>query len=125
MFLGGIQLTILAYLTGQHIPIRDINWEAWTAISYLVVIGSVITFAAFIHSLKRLPVSQVSIHAYINPIVAVIVGSILNHEKLNGTIALGTVVTILGVYLVNTGFRRVKISKEIHSDVPVDDLAKE
>jgi len=124
MFLGGIQLTVLAYLTGQHIPLGDINWKAWASISYLVVIGSLITFAAFIYSLKRLPVSQVSVHAYINPIVAVIVGSLLNHEKLNGTIALGTLVTILGIYLVNTGFRRVKISKEDKSDIPVDNLAK-
>lgn len=109
MFLGGIQLTLLAYLTGQHKPLSQAGPQAWASIAYLVIIGSIVTFAAFIYSLKRLPVAQVSVHAYINPIIAVIVGSLLNHEKLNGLIALGTAVTILGVYMVNTGFRRVKI----------------
>ena len=91
---------------------RLASWQAWASIGYLVVIGSLITFAAFIYSLKRLPVSQVSVHAYINPIIAVIVGALLNHEKLNGWIALGTIVTILGVFLVNTGFRKVQVQKE-------------
>ena len=112
MFLGGIQLTILAYITGEHRPLQEVTWQAWASIGYLVVIGSLITFAAFIYSLKRLPVSQVSVHAYINPIIAVIVGAFLNHEKLNAWIAFGTIVTILGVFLVNTGFRKVQIQKE-------------
>jgi drug/metabolite transporter (DMT)-like permease len=52
------------------------------------------------------------VYAYINPIVAVIIGSILNNEKLNIIIAAGTLVTILGVYLVNTGFKKAKLREE-------------
>jgi drug/metabolite transporter (DMT)-like permease len=64
------------------------------------------TFAAFIYALKRLPPAQASIYAYINPIVAVILGALLNHEQLSLPIALGTLITLAGVFLVNTGFRK-------------------
>jgi drug/metabolite transporter (DMT)-like permease len=106
MFLSGIILTLTARVSGQHIPIREIPSTAWYAIAYLVIVGSIITFAAFIYALKRLPAAQASIYAYINPIVAVVIGALLNHEKLNFWIAGGTLVTLLGVYLVNTGFRK-------------------
>jgi drug/metabolite transporter (DMT)-like permease len=87
-----------------------VNEVAWYSIGYLVIIGSVITFLAFIYALKRLPAAQASVYAYINPIVAVIIGALLNGEKLNLVIAIGTAVTLLGVYLVNTGFRKAKPS---------------
>jgi drug/metabolite transporter (DMT)-like permease len=109
MFLSGIILIIVSRVTGQSIPLSKVNPIAWYSIAYLVVIGSIITFGAFIYALKRLPAAQASIYAYINPIVAVIVGAILNKEKLNIIIALGTLVTLLGVYLVNTGFKRAKL----------------
>jgi drug/metabolite transporter (DMT)-like permease len=106
MFLSGVILTAVAWITGQHIPVADIPSPAWLSIAYLVVIGSIITFAAFIYALKRLPAAQASVYAYINPIIAVIIGAILNDEKLNGWIAGGTLVTLAGVYLVNTGFKK-------------------
>jgi drug/metabolite transporter (DMT)-like permease len=106
MFLSGVILTAVAWITGQHIPVTEIPTPAWLSIAYLVVIGSIITFAAFIYALKRLPAAQASVYAYINPIIAVIIGAVLNHEKLNGWIAGGTLVTLIGVYLVNTGFKK-------------------
>lgn len=119
MLLGGILLTAASRATGQYIPLADSTPSTWYAISYLVIIGSIISFAAFIYSLKRLPPAQSSIYAYINPIVAVIIGALLYREKLNLIIGIGTAVTILGVYLVNTGFRKSKAEKEDLSDLPV------
>lgn len=110
MFISGIILTVISRATGQYKPLAEVDATAWYAISYLVIIGSVITFLAFIYALKRLPAAQASVYAYINPIVAVIIGSILNNEKLNIIIAVGTLVTLLGVYLVNTGFKKAKLN---------------
>jgi drug/metabolite transporter (DMT)-like permease len=109
MFLSGVILTAVSYITGQHLPITEIPAPAWYSIAYLVIIGSIITFAAFIYALKRLPAAQASVYAYINPIVAVIIGALLNHEKLNLLIAGGTLVTLIGVYLVNTGFKKSSV----------------
>jgi drug/metabolite transporter (DMT)-like permease len=112
MFLSGLILTGAAWITGQHVPLAQTTHVTWLSIAYLVIVGSIITFAAFLYSLKRLPPAQASIYAYINPIVAVIIGSILNNEKLNIIIAAGTLVTILGVYLVNTGFKKAKLRED-------------
>jgi drug/metabolite transporter (DMT)-like permease len=106
MLISGLILTAIAQATGRHLPMNEIPMTAWYSIAYLVVVGSVITFAAFIYALKRLPAAQASVYAYINPIVAVIIGSLLNHEKLTLFIAAGTLITLLGVYLVNTGFKK-------------------
>jgi drug/metabolite transporter (DMT)-like permease len=110
MFISGIILTLISLVTGQYKPLTSLDPIAWYSIGYLVIIGSVITFLAFIYALKRLPAAQASVYAYINPIVAVIVGALLNGEKLNMIIAIGTAVTLLGVYLVNTGFKKAKPS---------------
>lgn len=108
MFLSGIMLNLFSFATGNFKPLNQIPLEAYLSIGYLVVIGSIITFGAFIYAIKRLPPAQSSIYAYINPIVAVIIGAILNNEELTIAIILGTLVTLLGVYLVNTGIRKSK-----------------
>ena len=79
--------------------------QAYWSIIYLVIIGSVFTFAAFIYALKNLPVSLTSIYAYINPIIAVILGAMVLNEKMTGYIALGGAMTLFGVYLVNRSFK--------------------
>jgi drug/metabolite transporter (DMT)-like permease len=48
----------------------------------------------------------VTVHAYINPIVALIIGSVLLDEQLTRNIAIGTIATLLGVFLVNNSFRK-------------------
>ena len=106
MFLSGIMFISLARATGEYLPLNAIPFDGWFAITYLVLLGSIMTFAAFIYALKRLPPAQASVYAYINPIVAVILGALLNHEKLSLTIAIGTLITLGGVFLVNTGFSR-------------------
>jgi drug/metabolite transporter (DMT)-like permease len=108
MFLSGLILNIVSLVSGLHVPFAAVDHRAWLSIAYLVIVGSIITFTAFIYTLKRLPAAQASIYAYVNPIVAVIIGALLNHEPLTMAIAAGTAVTIMGVYLVNTGFKKSK-----------------
>ena len=110
MFLSGIILIAIAFLTGQYKPIAQVDVRGWYSVAYLVTFGSIITYAAFIYALKRLPAAQVSIYAYINPIVAVLLGALLNNEKLTRFVAIGTVVTLSGIYLVNTGFKKIEVS---------------
>ena len=108
MFLSGIILLMVSYFVGQYKPFSQVDYRAWYALIYLVLVGSVLTNASFIYALKRLPATQVSIYAYVNPIVAVAIGALLNHEKITIVIGLGTLVTIGGIYLVNTGFKKIE-----------------
>ena len=106
MLISSMALYTVSYSTGNTVSIAAIPANAWWAILYLVVIGSVLTFIAFIYSLQRLPTSLASLYAYTNPIVAVLLGVIIFHEKLNIYVAVGGAVTIAGVYLVNDSFKR-------------------
>lgn len=106
MLFSGIIVYIFAETIGHTTSLTDIPASSWWAISYLVVIGSVLTFVAYIYSLQNLPTALASIYAYINPIVAVLLGAALVNEKLTIFIAIGGAITIAGVYLVNNSVKK-------------------
>ncbi|AXY76296.1 drug/metabolite-transporting permease [Paraflavitalea soli] len=108
MLISGILTTIIAVAAGQTIPVQDIPWQSWTAIAYLATFGSVISFIAYLYALQNLPTEQASIYAYINPVVAVLLGSLLFNEKLTLFIIAGGAITLLGVHLINQAYRRNK-----------------
>ena len=101
MVISGVTLFTFTNLSGMAIPVSEIPWQSWTAIAYLVVFGSVISFIAYIYALQKLPTEQASLYAYINPIVAVLLGWMIFGEMLTGFIIIGTLITLYGVYLVN------------------------
>ena len=106
MLLSGCALLGITTVTGNTVNIFSMPTLGWVSIAYLVVVGSVLTFIAYVYALQHLPTSRVSIYAYFNPIVAVLLGAIIFHEKLNGFVAVGGAVTIAGIYLVNNGLRK-------------------
>jgi drug/metabolite transporter (DMT)-like permease len=108
MFISGIVIVSLTEVTGLSVSIAEIPWRSWAAIGYLVIFGSVITFVAYLYALQNLPTEQVSIYAYINPIVAVILGFIIFNEPLNAFIVMGVLITLYGVYLVNKTAKKLK-----------------
>jgi drug/metabolite transporter (DMT)-like permease len=105
MVISGITLTGIAYTTGTTIPLTAIPWQSWTAIAYLVVFGSIISFIAYLYALQNLSTEQTSLYAYINPIVAVLLGWLIFSEALTVFIAIGGLVALLGVYLVNKAYK--------------------
>lgn len=101
MLISGAALFAISHATGNAIALPAIPWQSWAAIGFLTIFSSIITFVAFIYCLQHLPVEQVSLYAYINPVVAVILGWLLFDEKLTIVIVGGAAVTLFGVYLVN------------------------
>ena len=78
-------------------------------LSYLVIVGSVLTFIAFIYMLQKLPPEINSIYAYINPIIAVLLGALVFGEPLTIAIAIGGGITLCGLYMVNYSMRKARI----------------
>jgi drug/metabolite transporter (DMT)-like permease len=105
MLISGFFLIALTNLTGNSIPVSAIPWQSWTAIGYLVVFGSVLSFIAYLYALQHLSAEQTSLYAYVNPIVAVLLGWLIFSEKLSVYIGVGGVVTLLGVYLINNAYK--------------------
>jgi drug/metabolite transporter (DMT)-like permease len=75
------------------------------AIAYLVFFGSVLAFTAYIYALQHLSVEQMSIYAYMNPIVAVVLGVFLFNEQITVFMIAGGVITLYGVYMINNALR--------------------
>lgn len=104
MFFGGLFLSIASPIFDDY---STLHWTAsslW-ALVYLIIFGSIIAFACFSYALKKLPVTIVSLYAYINPIVAVLLGTLILGEKFNLRIAIAMLVTVAGIYIVNRGFQ--------------------
>jgi len=104
MFFGGVWLFPLSLI------FDDLSAVSWTTESvysliYLVLFGSITAYACYSFVLRKLPMTIVSLYAYINPIVAVILGWIVLDEKLNLKIAVAILLTVAGIYIVNRGYQ--------------------
>jgi drug/metabolite transporter (DMT)-like permease len=108
MLIAGILVLIACGVTGKYISLADVDQESWIALSYLVVFGSLVAYSAYVFVIGKLPATQVSVYAYINPIVAVVLGWLLLSEKMNVNMIIGTFITLGGVYLVNREFKKEK-----------------
>jgi len=106
MFISSFIIFFMSLGTSQHIPFGEIPYQTWWAIAYLIIMGSIIAFIAFIYSIKYLPPAVSSLYAYINPIVAMITGSILLSEPLTVNLLIGACITLVGVYLVNYSIKK-------------------
>ncbi|MEO8067858.1 MAG: EamA family transporter [Flavobacteriales bacterium] len=75
--------------------------HAWFAMAYLIVFGSIIAFSAYVWLLQMRPATQVSTYAYVNPVVAVLLGVFVGSEVLGWREMAGLVVILGGVLLIN------------------------
>ena len=87
--------------------VGDFSRVTWTtrgvsAVLYLVVCGSWIGYTAYIWLLEHVPTSKVSTYAYVNPVVAVFLGWLILHERVDRFIVMGSVIVVLSVILVTS-----------------------
>jgi drug/metabolite transporter (DMT)-like permease len=104
MFFGGLFLIPFSLALDDYSKIQWNNQVIFSLL-YMIMIGSVAAYACYSYAIKKLPMTLVSLYAYINPIVAVILGWLILNEKLNVQIGLAIIVTVTGIYLVNRGYQ--------------------
>lgn len=92
---GGLSLLAVALLTNEPLP-RPTT-DAWWAWAYLTVFGSVIAFTSFMRALRELPTAVVMTYAYVNPVIAVVLGALWLNEKITGWTFCGALLIIVGV----------------------------
>jgi len=110
MFFGGLWLFPFSLLFDD---LQAVHWsgESVYSLLYLIVFGSIIAYASYLYALKKLPMTIVSLYAYVNPLVAVVLGWAILNEKLNGVIGVGIMITIAGIYIVNRGYQISRLWK--------------
>jgi len=112
MIFAGLGHVVLVLLTGQ-IHRTSFNQRGVLAVLYLVVFGSWIGYTAYIWLLKHVPTTKVATYAYVNPIVAVLLGWIVLHERFDHFMLAGTIVIVAAVVLVTTAKVHAGASLEV------------
>ena len=104
MFFGGLWLFPLSLMFDD---LSTVSWstESTYSMIYLIVFGSIIAYTCYSYALRKLPMTIVSLYAYINPLVAVLLGWAVLSEPLNARIWLAITITIAGIYIVNKGYQ--------------------
>jgi len=86
---------------------RDFSHVVWSrrgigAIAYLVVFGSLVGYTAYIWVLDNAPAAMVSTYAYVNPVIAVFLGWLVLHEKVDAYVLAGSAIVVVSVILATT-----------------------
>ena len=109
MWAGGIFLSIFGMVRGEHFSqFADATMRSWLGWLYLVTFGSLIAFTAFVWLVGHAPLSLISTYAYVNPVVAVLLGWLFRAEPFTSGVIIGGAIIVSGVILVVSGERPVR-----------------
>jgi drug/metabolite transporter (DMT)-like permease len=104
MLVGGVWLTLGAGILGEFrgFQLGAVSWGAWVALAYLIVAGSIIAYTAYVWLLHHESPTKVGTYAYVNPVVAVLLGYFFGGEGLGMRTILGTACVLASVILITT-----------------------
>jgi len=125
MLCGAAGLLTLGTLTGEwsRLDLAGISTQSWLGFAYLVIFGSLIAYAAYTWLLRTAPTTLVSTYAYVNPLVAIMLGNLLAQEPITPRILLAAAI-ILGAVAMITLTQPVRV-KEPSPVLAVDPPGKE
>jgi drug/metabolite transporter (DMT)-like permease len=112
MLAGAVVLALASPLFGENLSdLLGASSRAWGGLLYLAAVGSLIGFTAFAYCLNELPASTVSTYAYVNPVVAVVLGALILGEALTPGLLAGGTLIVIAVVLTTLRPRRRQYSK--------------
>ena len=103
MIIAGIIYIPTALIHGEfnHLHMQAIHPLSWVALAYLVIFGSIAAYSAYVWLLQVRPATQVSTYAYVNPVIAVVLGVVFASEDISLTQMGGLLVILTSVLLIN------------------------
>ena len=104
MLAGGVLLTVTAALLGEFrgFHVQAVSRGAWLALAYLIVAGSIAGFTAYVWLIHHESPTKVGTYAYVNPVVAVLVGYFLGGEAIGLRTIAGTALVLVSVVVITT-----------------------
>lgn len=100
ILVGGTVLMTISLAIGDRIDVAAVPPVAWWAWAYMAVVVTLTAFSAFAYALTKLPVSTVATYAYVNPVIAVLLGVLVVDERFSVAQLVGGAVVVLAVVLV-------------------------
>jgi drug/metabolite transporter (DMT)-like permease len=104
MFFGGLFMMVAGTVTGEW-PHLGFSTRTLASLVYLTLAGSVIAFAAYSYALRHLPIATVSLYTYVNPVIAVALGTILLGEPFRVSMLVAAAIIIVGMLVVRPARR--------------------
>lgn len=122
MLTGAAALFLVSLVKGElnGFSFEQVSLRSWLGLSYLITFGSLIGFVSYGWLLHNAPVSLMSTYAYVNPLVAVLLGNLLADEPLDGRILIAAAIIIGSVILINSA-RQAKVKAQPLQAVPEGD----
>ncbi len=104
MLAGGVLLTLSAALLGEFrgFHVQAVSRGAWFALAYLIGAGSIVAFTAYVWLLHHESPTKVATYAYVNPVVAVVIGYFLGGETIGPRTIAGTLLVLVSVVVITT-----------------------
>jgi drug/metabolite transporter (DMT)-like permease len=99
-----ISCALVSLVGGElhHFSFAAVSWSGWGAVVFLAIFGSIIAFIALYWLLARRPAPIVGTYAYINPVIAVILGYFIAKETISVTQVIGMVIILIAAWLANS-----------------------
>jgi drug/metabolite transporter (DMT)-like permease len=124
MIAGGLVLLVAGAITGELATFdpATVSTASWVGIAYLLLVGSLVGYTTFAWLVQVAPLPRVATYAYVNPVVAVILGAIVLQEPLSPRTWVASVVIIAAVVLIVTARARVRPAAASIEPVELDEL---
>lgn len=105
MLIAGVIFTGLSLAAGEasRIQVAAITLESWLGLGYLIVFGSIVGFTAYVWLVRQVSPAAVSTYAYVNPVVAIALGTVLGGEALTSRTLLAAAVLLGAVVIITAG----------------------
>lgn len=115
MIIAGLAFIVAALFHHEFngFRVNNVSFQAWLALGYLIIFGSIGAFSAYIWLLKVRTAVQVSTHSYVNPLIAVLLGVLFAGEHISALQLFGLIIILFSVLLVNAkkySFKKPMIS---------------
>jgi drug/metabolite transporter (DMT)-like permease len=105
---GGIGCFLFSLVFDDFNKLSEVTPDSLWALLYLTLVGSLLAYMSYLYAIRHLPMIVVSTYAYVNPVIAILLGVAILNEKITWITGLALGVTLLGVYLINSGFTKKK-----------------
>ena len=122
MLTGGMFLLLAAAALGEFrgFQLQTVSREAWLALAYLIVAGSIVGFTAYVWLIHHESPTKVGTYAYVNPVVAVLVGYFFGGEAIGPRTVVGTLLVLVSVVVITTTPKKVQTEIVVEEVEPAE-----
>ncbi|SFQ06024.1 EamA domain-containing membrane protein RarD [Amycolatopsis arida] len=123
---AGVALAVAGLAAGQRVDVTAVSARSWFGLAYLIVAGSLVGYSAYVFVLDRLPLSTVATYAYVNPVIAVLLGVLLAGERFGPAQLAGGVLVLVAVLVVvraEAAHRAARLAAERETSAPAGTMS--